>query len=61
MRECPPSSTKEDGVELAAVLKEDSLAFWDSEDCVSMGNVFDNFAIDVFCELQWIVKSIAFL
>jgi hypothetical protein len=44
--------TKEDGVQFAVVLKEDSQAFWDGEDGVAMGDVFDNFAGDVFCELH---------
>ena len=48
LRERPPSGTKDNGVELAVVLKEDSQAFWDGEDGVAMGDVFDNFAVDVF-------------
>ena len=57
LRERPPSGTKEDGVELAVVLKEDSQAFWDGEDGVAMGDVFDNFAVDVFCELYRSLSS----
>jgi hypothetical protein len=52
LRERPPGGTKEDGVELAVVLKEGSQAFWDCKDGVAMGDVFDNFAIDVFSELD---------
>ena len=47
----PPKRTKQDGVELAVILKEDPQAFRDGEDGVAMRDVFDNFAIDVFCEL----------
>ena len=43
---------KENGVELSVVPKEDSQAFRDGEDGVAMGDVFDNFAVDVFCELH---------
>ena len=53
----PPSGTKEYGVELAVVLKEDPQAFWDGEDGVAMGDVFDNFAVDVFCELYRSLSS----
>jgi hypothetical protein len=34
-----------------------SQAFWDSEDGVAMGDVFDNFAVDVFCELHRSLSS----
>jgi hypothetical protein len=50
--ERPPSSTEEDGVELAVVLEEYPEAFWDSKDCMAMGDVFDNFAVEMFCELN---------
>lgn len=31
--------------------KEYPEAFWDSKDCMAMGDVFDNFAVNVFGEL----------
>jgi hypothetical protein len=46
-----PSSTEEDGVKLAVVLKEGSQAFRDSKDGVAMGDVLNYFTVDVFCEL----------
>ena len=52
LRERPPSGTKEDGIELAVVLKEDPQAFWDGEDGVAVWDVFDNFAIDVLGKLD---------
>ena len=51
LRERPPSGAKEHSVQLAVVLKEDPQAFWDCKDGVAMGDVFDNFAVNVFCEL----------
>ena len=51
LRERSSSGTKEYGVELAVVLKEDPYSFWDCKDGVAMGDVFDNLAVDVFCEL----------
>ena len=51
LRERPPSGTKEDGVELAVVLEKHPYTFWDRKDGVSMGCVFDDFAIDVFRKL----------
>ena len=57
LAKCPPSGTKEDGVELSVVLKEDSQAFRDGEDGVAMRDVFDNFAVDVFCELHGSLSS----
>ena len=50
LRERSPSGTKEDGVELAVVLEKHPYTFWDREDGMAMGDVFDNFAVDVFCE-----------
>ena len=46
-RERTPGSPKEDGVERAVVLKEYPKALWDSKDRMAMGDVFDNFAVDV--------------
>ena len=57
LAKCPPSSTKEDGVELSVVPEEDSQSFRDGEDGVAMGDVFDNFAVDVFCELHGSLSS----
>jgi hypothetical protein len=57
LRERPPSGTKEYGIELSVVLKEDSQSFRDGEDGVAMGDVFDNFAVDVFCELHGSLSS----
>ena len=51
-RERSPGSPKQGGVERAVVLKEDSQAFWDRKDRMAMGDVFDNFAVDVLCELH---------
>ena len=44
--------TKENGVELSVVLKEDSQAFWDCEDGVAMRDVLDHFVVDMLCELH---------
>jgi hypothetical protein len=52
LRERSPSRPKEDGVELAVVLKEDPYTFWDGEDGVAVWDIFDNFAIDVLGELH---------
>jgi hypothetical protein len=49
-----PSSTEEDGIEFAVVLKEDPQALGDSKDrvdCVAMGDILNYFTVDVFCEL----------
>jgi hypothetical protein len=46
-----PSSTEEDGIEFAVVLKEAPQASWYGKDRVAMWNVFDYFTVDVFCEL----------
>jgi hypothetical protein len=47
LRECLPSCAKEYGIELAVVLKEDSQAFRDGKDCMSVWNIFDYFTVDV--------------
>ena len=57
LRERSPSGTKEYGVELAVVLKEDSQAFWDGEDGVAMGNVIDNFAVNMLGKLHRSLSS----
>ena len=57
MRERPPSGTKENGVELSVVPKEDSQAFWDGKDGVAMGDVFDDFVVDVFGELYCSLRT----
>jgi hypothetical protein len=46
-----PSRAEEDGIEFAVVLKEGSQAFRDGKDRVAMGDVFNYFTVDVFCEL----------
>ena len=38
-------------------LKNILKAFWDSKDGVSMGNVFDDFVVDVLCELDSSLRS----
>ena len=48
LRECSPSGTKEDGVELAVILEEDFHAFWDGEDGVAIGDIFEDLVVDVF-------------
>jgi hypothetical protein len=35
------------GVLNAVVLEEYPEAFWDSKDCMAMGDVFDDFAVDM--------------
>ena len=52
LRERSPGGAKEDGVELAVVPKEHPQPFWDSKDGVAMRDVFDNFAVNVFCKLH---------
>ena len=42
-----PSSTEEDGVKFAVVLKEGAHAFWYSKDGVAMRDVLDNFTVDM--------------
>jgi hypothetical protein len=46
-----PSSTEEDSVKLAVVLKEGSQAFGDSKDRVAMSNDFDYFTVEMLCKL----------
>jgi hypothetical protein len=57
LRYCSPGSTKENGIELTVVLKEDSQAFRDGEDRVAMGDVLDHFAVDVLCKLHCPLSS----
>ena len=52
-----PGSTEQDGIEFAVVLKEDPRAFWDGKDGVAMGDIFDDFAVDVLCELHCPFRS----
>jgi hypothetical protein len=52
-----PSSAEEDGIEFAVVLKEDPQALGDSKDGVAMGDVFNYFTVDVFCELYSALSS----
>jgi hypothetical protein len=52
-----PSSTEEDCIEFAVVLKEDPQALGDSKDGVAMGDVFNYFTVDVFCELYSALSS----
>jgi hypothetical protein len=44
------SSTKEDCIELAVAINEQPCAFWDGEDGVAMGDVFDELAVNVLGE-----------
>ena len=52
LRERSPSGTKEYGVELAVVLKEHPQAFWDGEDGVAVGNIFDYLTVNMLCEFD---------
>lgn len=46
-----PSGTEEEGISVAVVPKEHPYALWVCKDGVSMGDVFNNFALGMFCEL----------
>jgi hypothetical protein len=52
MRERSPGSLKEDSIKRAVVLKEYPEALGDSKDRVAMRDVFDNFAVNMLCELH---------
>ena len=52
LRERPPSGTKEYGVELAVVLKEDSQAFWDGKDGVAMGDIFNDRTVNMLSKFH---------
>ena len=57
MRERSPGSLKEDSIKRAVVLKEYPEALGDSKDRVAMRDVFDNFAVEVFCKLHRSLRS----
>ena len=43
---------KEDRVEFAILLREDSEPVSNGKDRVAMGDVLDHFVVDIFCELH---------
>ena len=52
LRERLPSSTKEYGVELAVVLKEDPYSFWDCKDGVAMGDIFNDRTVNMLSKFH---------